>query len=607
MSVLWWISLYIGLLFAGAVISLALAFIARRRKDSPGSQAYAALVTFMALHILVRAMRLAGPDPHLAAFSEDASVACEAMTAVAYLVFVLRYVGREKWLAGWRLPAFFVIPVVGVALSLTNDLHGLVFRTLRFTEYGTILVLSFWEPGPWFWVHVVYSYSVVLLSLVFLFHQATQSRGPARRQAGLLLFGTLAFVTASVADIVKPAFIQGREPLIPIGVVGFMPISYMLFTIPSMVVSFRYRFLDIIPIARDALIESIPDALIVVDTQERVVDLNSAAEALIGQRASEAVGQPMSGIFDGWHNVTGAFHDAPSSTSEITLGEGDGQRSFDLHITPLYRKDDDPVGCLIVMRDITAHRRAEDARERLIVDLDAFAYTIAHDLKNPLSLIAGYTEMLISDFRQTDVVTDESRQFVEGIQVAAAKTTDIIEALLLLSRMRTIDEVSIEPLDMSPIVESVLQRLGGTIRQRRAKVTAPDRWPEALGLAAWVEQVWVNYLSNALKYGGDPPRVALGADVQADGMIRFWARDNGRGLTEEEQDLLFVPFTRLENGKITGHGLGLSIAQRIVHRLGGQVGIESAVGEGSTFWFTLRSANTGEEQATPKETDVEII
>jgi signal transduction histidine kinase len=102
----------------------------------------------------------------------------------------------------------------------------------------------------------------------------------------------------------------------------------------------------------------------------------------------------------------------------------------------------------------------------------------------------------------------------------------------------------------------------------------------------------VNYLSNGLKYGGRPPRIELGADRVEHGpggqpLIRFWIRDNGAGLTPEERAKLFVPFTQLAQVEVEGHGLGLSIVQRIVDKLGGRAGVESEVGRGSLFWFTL--------------------
>ena len=109
----------------------------------------------------------------------------------------------------------------------------------------------------------------------------------------------------------------------------------------------------------------------------------------------------------------------------------------------------------------------------------------------------------------------------------------------------------------------------------------------AVGYAPWIEEVWENYLSNAIKYGGQPPKVECGYEQLSDRIIRFWVRDNGQGLTEDEQKQLFVPFTKLSQVRVTGHGLGLSIVHRIIQKLGGQVGVESQVGQGSTFSFTL--------------------
>jgi two-component system, sensor histidine kinase and response regulator len=149
--------------------------------------------------------------------------------------------------------------------------------------------------------------------------------------------------------------------------------------------------------------------------------------------------------------------------------------------------------------------------------------------------------------------------------------------------------VEVKPLNMTDIIVEVQLGLATMIETYEAQITLPEAWPVALGHAPWVEEVWANYISNAIKYGGRPPQVELGATVQEDGMVRFWVRDNGTGLTPAEQDQLFVPYTRLKKTPAKGHGLGLSIVRRIVEKLGGQVGIESEglPGQGSVFSFTL--------------------
>jgi two-component system sensor histidine kinase/response regulator len=188
-----------------------------------------------------------------------------------------------------------------------------------------------------------------------------------------------------------------------------------------------------------------------------------------------------------------------------------------------------------------------------------------------------------------------SRRVMNGSRLQAIvrngrTMNNIIDELLLLAGVRK-TEVQVAPLDMASVVSQAQQRLAYMIQQYRAEITLPDSWPVALGHGPWVEEVWVNYLSNACKYGGRPPRVELGGAMQANGMVRFWVRDNGAGLTPEEQARLFVPFTRFNQVRVKGHGLGLSIVRWIVEKLGGQVGVESdgVLGRGSVFYFTLSS------------------
>jgi signal transduction histidine kinase/putative methionine-R-sulfoxide reductase with GAF domain/HAMP domain-containing protein len=221
-------------------------------------------------------------------------------------------------------------------------------------------------------------------------------------------------------------------------------------------------------------------------------------------------------------------------------------------------------------------------------ELDAFAHTVAHGLKNPLSLILGYVETLAEGY--AGMPADEMRMCLETIARNGQKMRNIVDELLLLAEVRKRD-VELQPLDMAKIAAEACDRLVYLAAERRGEIIVPGEWPTALGYAPWAEEVWVNYLSNALKYGGQgdivPPRVEIGAAAQADGMVRFWVRDNGPGLTAEEQARLFVPFTRLDQARAQGHGLGLSIVRRIVEKLGGQVGVESQVGQGSVFSFTL--------------------
>jgi signal transduction histidine kinase len=240
----------------------------------------------------------------------------------------------------------------------------------------------------------------------------------------------------------------------------------------------------------------------------------------------------------------------------------------------------------------------EDLRQRTVElqarnqDLDAFAHTVAHDLKNPLGLVIGYAEILAEDVASFS--DEERREYLEGIASGGRKMSEIIDELLLLSEVRKID-VKTEPLQMAGVVAEARGRLEHIIEAYQAEIVSPLSWPAALGYGPWVEEIWANYLSNAIIYGGRPPRIELGADVEANGLIRFWVRDNGAGISAGEQAELFKPFTQLAHDHNGGHGLGLAIVSYIVEKLGGQVGVESegVPGQGSVFSFTLPQADGG--------------
>ena len=148
-------------------------------------------------------------------------------------------------------------------------------------------------------------------------------------------------------------------------------------------------------------------------------------------------------------------------------------------------------------------------------------------------------------------------------------------------------EASFETVQMAEVVANVQGRLGHLIRERQAQVVIPEDWPAAIGYGPWIEEVWANYLSNAIKYGGRPPYVELGASARSEGMVHFWVRDNGPGIPPAVRSHLFTAFNHVGHVHHLEHGLGLSIVLQIVEKLGGQVGAESEQGTGSLFYFTL--------------------
>lgn len=219
-------------------------------------------------------------------------------------------------------------------------------------------------------------------------------------------------------------------------------------------------------------------------------------------------------------------------------------------------------------------------------ELDTFAHTIAHQVKGSLSQIIGYTEYAQSTYGNE--LEEELCTILERILQSGHKINNIMSEVSLLASVRSHDQVNGNPLEMDRVVSEACKRLRLQINESQGKITIPETWPVAKGHGPWIEEVWVNYISNGLKYGGQPPHLKLGATPLADGMIRFWIKDNGTGISAADQSRLFTPYTRLlHQHRVRGEGLGLSIVRRIIEKSGGSVGVESKVGAGSTFWFTL--------------------
>jgi signal transduction histidine kinase len=235
--------------------------------------------------------------------------------------------------------------------------------------------------------------------------------------------------------------------------------------------------------------------------------------------------------------------------------------------------------------EMKLRRQAEELKARN-EELDAFAHTVAHNLHGTLSSVIGFAELLKFEGEQ---LSEEQRQrSIAGIAISGRKMSRIISNLLMLAELRKTNAI-LHEVNMEETVSDAIARIKSIVTETQAVISVPDTWHTGIGYAPWIEEVWVNYLSNGIKYGGDPPELALGSSQLEDGRIKFWLRDNGTGLSESEIDQLFTPFTRLNQIDIKGHGLGLSIVRRIVTKMNGEVNAESEIGKGSTFSFILPS------------------
>jgi two-component system, sensor histidine kinase and response regulator len=232
---------------------------------------------------------------------------------------------------------------------------------------------------------------------------------------------------------------------------------------------------------------------------------------------------------------------------------------------------------------------ALQARNR---DLEDYVHMVAHDLKEPLAALAISSNLITNIL---DPGSEKFQAYVQQMGLTAHGMNRIINNLLLFAKVSKA-EAPVGPVYMERVVANVQDRLSHLIQEQQACIVIPEMWPLAMGYEPWVEEVWANYLSNALKYGGRPPYLELGASTGSEGVVRFWVRDNGPGIPPAVHSRLFTSFHEIGSLNTPEHGLGLPIVQRIVEKLRGQVGVESQAGMGSLFFFTLPAVQSPHEQ-----------
>lgn len=241
----------------------------------------------------------------------------------------------------------------------------------------------------------------------------------------------------------------------------------------------------------------------------------------------------------------------------------------------------------LAQHTVELQKRTQELEQRNL-ELDAFAHTVAHDLKNPLSGVIGLSEILLEKCVVNKPIDAKSLDRLQKINDAAMQILGIINAILLLAGVSRHQTLHIENVDMKSLVEQVINtRLSNLIGQYTATIVLPETLPMSRGYTPWLEEVWVNYLTNGMKYGGEVPHLEISAELVADNMVKYSIKDNGAGITVAQQSQLFTPFIRLHTKRADGHGLGLSIVKQIIEKLGGTVGVESELGQGSIFFFTL--------------------
>ena len=340
----------IPLLIAG-LLSLALAMYGWQRRFIPGATAFIVLMLALAEWSLGYIMEIVSPDLSAKIFWGQVQYLGIVIVPLAWLVFALQYTGWQNWLTRRNLMLLAVIPAITLLLIWTNQAHGLMWSQVSLDTSSPLPAMQV-SYGPWFWCHLVYSYLLLLLGTLLLIRMVITFPDLYRWQVIFLLFGSIAPWIGNLIYILD---------LSPVPNLDLTPFAFSLSGLAISWSLFRFRFFDVVPIARRTVVDSMSDAVIVLDAQNRLVDLNPAGQRVVGYQVSDAIGMTSTQALSGWDSLLEQYRSASEGQTELVKVLNGTQHYFDVHISPLFDRQQRRSGRLIVLRDITERKQAEQA------------------------------------------------------------------------------------------------------------------------------------------------------------------------------------------------------------------------------------------------------
>jgi PAS domain S-box-containing protein len=525
-----------------------------------------------------------------------------AFTPVAWFLFAYQFLNQNTHNLKRLTLLLSILPLITIAIAFTNGQHGLLWTQNVLDESGPIPLLAN-SYGGWFWIHSVYSYLLILGGIAFFLRTIKLYPDPFRWQSVILI---LAAGTPLLGNFLYLANLS------PIPQFDLTPFS---FAISALVISWgvaRLDLFDIIPIARRMVVESLLDGIILLDMQNRILDINEAGSKLLGPDGRQVVGQMLPELPGEIAQKASVYENNLEVDDEIAIKQNGNTRHFSIQIRPFYISGPLPRARILILRDISRRIAAEAGiRQRnlelqqLITETQIARETaesankaksdllakVSHELRTPLSAILGHAEMLQEGVHGT--ITDKQNHSLNRIIQNSGYLNDQVKDLLDLSRIGTTKlEVELYEFDLRETLEQVMNRLKPAAAEKELGLfldVSPSVPKYLVGNSIRFQQILVNLGINAIKFT-EEGQVNIKVDL-ADG--NHWyvrVSDTGKGIPQTELSNIFQPFHQLGSTMIRGQGgvgLGLTIVKELVGSFGGKIDVESQPEKGSIFTVTL--------------------
>lgn len=342
--------LYSIVFMVNIALVVVFAFVAWGRRATPGAKPFALLMLAVAewvAAVIMEAAVVGMPDKVFWSKVEYLGI---ASAPVLWLMFAVEYSRHKHWLTRRNLILLWIEPVITVLMAVTNEWHRLLWSDITPApgSGGAVLIYS---HGTWFWVMAACDYVMMLAGVALLIRAVMRYPQLYRNQVGALIAGTVATLAGNVIYLAGLSPVKGLDTT---------PFGFVVTGLIYALTIFRLQFFDLVPVAREALIENMADGVLVLDGQNRIVDINPAAQGMLDLSASWAVGQCAEDALAAWPDLAAHLRGAPEAGAEITLERG-VPRYLDLRITALQDRYEWDSGRLLVLRDVTRRKLAEEA------------------------------------------------------------------------------------------------------------------------------------------------------------------------------------------------------------------------------------------------------
>jgi PAS domain S-box-containing protein len=502
-----------------------------------------------------------------------------ALLPPLWIVFVIAFTGKEKWLIPLNLVLIFSIGVITLLMVWTNPSHYLYYASLRLDKSGPFPLLDI-QVGIWYRIHTIYFYFLLGWGMFLIASRFRKADAFIKRQNRIIVVG------AAIPWLVNICYLLNFRPF------GHLDLTPFAFMVSSLIVALgllNFRLFDIVPIARGKIVDALQEGIVVLDAQNRVIDINPEMRNILGPGINHVIGKSPSQLFPGQVVLNATIQNHENSSIEITWNDG---RIFSVMLTSLFERQTIYSGQIMLFRDITDRKQAEHKLQELNELKDRLFSIISHDLRSPLVSLMNILNMANAG----NVSDEEFKSILPTLSKNIGYTSGLVENLLHWSKSQLAGTVINQVhFDIRGYVVDIINSFGKAANDKgislQNNITSPTR---VYADTDMVKAVLRNLISNAIKFCSRGDKITLSAEIISN-KATIWVTDTGVGITPENIDKLFGTsnFTTRGTTNEQGTGLGLLLCKDFVEKNGGSIGVESKQGEGSRFYFTLSVNPTG--------------